>query len=136
MSKSHHMQRDGDNNALVNEAEQAAINYVYYYTSIDAQMRISIEVGEDIDWIRKRIKLNDRPDFDSIPVSRIQLCVSIAEKGATPLRPFDVTWNREVTWGTMGNPLIVKVIPFEIPTTTNRSGKRYVHLCLYVVRFT
>ena len=68
-----------------------------------------------------KIKNIERNTFQSVDTSQIVLYESTNQE-APPLHPFYVTWNPIVTWGSVDNPLIVKVIPVSI-SAPNNNGK-------------
>ena len=94
------------------------------YVAVDGKMsqllEIRVKKGDSIPTIRKTIKSEGSPAFDSVPVSDIELFQSkeatilslssavnnILEAADTPLDATD-EWSPEVSWGTKKHPLIV-----------------------------
>ena len=67
------------------------------------------------------MKIQSRPDFDTIASYRIELFES--NEHTEPLNAV-VTWNSNVKWGTQTHPLIVKVNPSmltDAPVNTGNS---------------
>ena len=87
-------------------------NFLYYMVCIGDQLsqitKIEVNVGDDIDSIKKRLKVNETPDLDSVPASRIVLLEGI--DSAEPLSSLMI-WNSNVTWGKPETPLVVRTMP-------------------------
>ena len=91
--------------------------FVYYQVYVDkttlsqvTKVKVDIEDEVDVDSIKDAIKTRSSPEFDSVPIQRIELFES-EEDIEQEKPPLDarMEWNPNVTWGTKTQPLIVQV---------------------------
>jgi hypothetical protein len=86
-------------------------NYYLYYTvsiddTVDQMMDIAINNGDSISTLKRRIKEENINTFSSVDARQILLFESTEST-----QPLDTTlkWSPGVTWGTVTQPLIVKI---------------------------
>jgi hypothetical protein len=132
------MQRIGNYTGIgsghnMNEGESYANlekpSFVFYTLSMNGQQSqistIKVNEGDDIDSIKRGIKVDNSNLCASVPAYRLEAFISIDEE--EPLDSLE-KWTKTVTWGTPETPLIVK-----IPMTNINSGK-CAGLCEWFVR--
>jgi hypothetical protein len=113
-SRDNHQDNQNQDHQEDDERKPAARTFLWVKVPIDDQKEtmtsIVVEEGDSIDTIRKAIKRETSPDFDSISTTRIELFESEQDmKQKKPSLDARMKWNSTVTWGTENTPLFVQV---------------------------
>ena len=98
------------------ERKPAATGFVYYKVLVNDELsqasRVNVNIEDEVlvDTIKEAIKTRSSPEFDSVPIQRIELFESMGDiqQGNDPLDALEM-WNSTVTWGTTAKPVIVQV---------------------------
>jgi hypothetical protein len=95
--------RKGLNEAIGNSE---VIHRCYFTVSECQPTKVEVDVNEDIDSIKEKIKLKLSPHFNVFAAVEIEL-----HETSDSDEPLDstATWSPDVTWGTKAVPLIIKV---------------------------
>ena len=113
-------------------SKPAAKQFLFYKAFINGIIvgqpsKIEVEVGDDIDTIKQRLKIENHNTFGSF--DRLEMFLyefeRLDDSNDEALHPFDIKWSDQVSWGTKENPLIVKVRRFTTPQQPlqNKIGK-------------
>jgi hypothetical protein len=115
------------------ERKPAATGFVYYKVLVNDELsqasRVNVNIEDEVlvDTIKEAIKTRSSPEFDSVPIQRIELFESLEDikQGNDPLDALEM-WNSTVTWGTTAKPVIVKVpenCNSESPRSNSNNGE-------------
>ena len=115
-SSSNHQDHQDNQYNDDDERKPAATGFVYYKVLVNdelsqaSRVNVNIEDVVLVDTIKEAIKTRSSPEFDSVPIQRIELFESMGDiqQGNDPLDALEM-WNSTVTWGTTAKPVIVQV---------------------------
>ena len=83
--------------------------FVYYKVSVDGKLshvtKINVNIGDEVDDIKKAIKMENSNTFASVDAIQIKISCKLA--GIPTALNTLTKWDPNVSWGTKANPLIV-----------------------------